>query len=63
MPLLGDRQAGELKSQTGELARAPWSLTMTTTLVKTPDTEVAVISEGHFHPRPAATAGNKALPE
>ncbi|KQW01305.1 hypothetical protein ASC87_15610 [Rhizobacter sp. Root1221] len=67
MPLLGDRQAGELKSQTGELARAPWSLTMTTTLVKTPDTEVAVISEGHFHPRPhprpVAAAGTTPIPE
>jgi len=62
MPLLGDRQAAELKSQTGDLARAPWSLTMTPVLVKTHDIEVAVISEGRFHPRPAA-AGTTSIPE
>lgn len=62
MPLLGDRQAAELKSQTGDLARAPWSLALTPVLVKTQDAEVALISEGHFHPRPAA-AGTTSIPE
>jgi len=56
MPLLGDRQAGELKSQTGELARAPWSLTLSPALVPVDDFEVAVISDGRFHPRPAPGA-------
>lgn len=67
MPLLGDRQAAELKSQTGDLARAPWSLVLTANLVKTQDTEVAVISEGHFHsrlhPRPAPAADTPPIPE
>jgi len=62
MPLLGDRQAAELKSQTGDLARAPWTLSLTPVLMKVQDTEVAVISEGHFHPRPAA-AGTTSIPE
>ncbi|MGE5866110.1 MAG: hypothetical protein ACM32J_13575, partial [Rhizobacter sp.] len=51
MPLLGDAQAATLKSQTGDLARAPWQLSLTPTLLKTQDHEVAVISEGHFRPR------------
>lgn len=51
MPLLGDAQAATLKSQTGDLARAPWQLALTPTLLKTQDHEVAVISEGHFRPR------------
>jgi len=59
MPLLGDRQAGELKSQTGELARAPWSLTLSPNLVPVDDLEVALISDGRFHPRPAPGAGPK----
>ena len=56
MPLLGDAQAATLKSQTGDLARAPWQLTLTPALVKTDDFEVAVISEGRFSPRPTPLA-------
>ena len=63
MPLLGDRQAAELKSQTGELARAPWSLALSPTLVAVGDTEVSVISDGRFHPRPAPGAAPSSASE
>jgi len=48
MPLLGDAQAQALKSPTGELARMPWQVALTPTLLKTADPEVALISEGHL---------------
>lgn len=48
MPLLGDAQAQALKSPTGELARMPWQVALTPTLLKTADPEVALISEGQL---------------
>ncbi|RZL09615.1 MAG: hypothetical protein EOP40_09215 [Rubrivivax sp.] len=57
MPLIGDAQAKTLTSPTGELARAPWQLTLGTCMVSTEDPHVARISEGQLRPlRPLATA-------
>lgn len=50
MPLIGDAQAQTLTSPTGELARAPWQLTLGTALVSTEDPHVALISEGRLQP-------------
>lgn len=55
MPLIGDAQAKTLTSPTGELARAPWQLTLGATLVSTEDPHVARISEGQLRPLPAPT--------
>lgn len=60
MPLLGDGQAKALTSPTGALARAPWQLSLSTTLLPTQDPQVALISEGVLRPlvtqaRPAPT--------
>ncbi len=48
MPLIGDGQAMTLKSQTGDLARAPWQVTLTPNLHPTDDPEVKLMSEGHL---------------
>ena len=60
MPLLGDAQAQALKSPTGELARTPWRMALTPTLLKTQDAEVALMSEGtlssNVRPPPTAPA-------
>lgn len=50
MPLIGDGQAMTLKSQTGDLARAPWQVTLTPHLQQTDDPEVKQMSEGHLRP-------------
>lgn len=50
MPLIGDAQAKTLTSPTGELARSPWQLTLSTVLLPTDDPHVALISEGALRP-------------
>lgn len=50
MPLIGDAQAMTLKSQTGELARAGWQVSLTPTVLAAQDPEVKQISEGRLLP-------------
>ena len=58
MPLLGDAQAQTLKGQTGDLARQPWSLHLSTEHEATDDREVALISRGVLRPLAPPTSGS-----
>jgi hypothetical protein len=53
LPLLGDAQARTLKGQTGDLARSPWRAVLQATARAVDDPQVALLSDGHFHPEPS----------